>query len=243
MWEMPTYIDVIDPASFCKAARNTLQFWLDVHTARDAWAENRLIDDVQYAFEQTPIISNDFFHFDWRAAAYRTLASEYSTDFEQCAHCGSIWEAYSFDCNCVEYDNEDDELCAESVPIDDLGTLTSYLQEFEYPLLDCILERALWSEGFDAYREALEPVTAGIEEEIKECLDAIAAAASNYDLIQAVLWATRVYHVTGNIMEDYGDYTGLDYRTIDDVRNNGLESLFDRDEIREFITEESKIGG
>lgn len=229
MWEYPEYIDIDGPEQFCEAVKTTLTLWMDMHTNRDAWTQSWLAGcETSYTYGLTPVISNDYFTFDWTAAAYALLANDYRGDFEKCAHCGSLWDYSSFDCDCQEE--------TESEPIDDTAYLAEWLQGCEYPLSETVLERSLLTAGFDAYREALAPVTAGIEEEIKECLDAIAAAKDNYSLIQACMWATRVYHVNGNVMDDYGDYTGLEVGMIDDVRNEGLESRFDRDEIREFIT-------
>jgi len=226
---MPTKTITIE--EYVEGVKAALQYWLDIHTNAEEWAKQWTMDDAEYYFKECPVLENDYFSFDWKDAVLKQWCKENLNLFVICSNCGCIFEDGFEDEECCD---ESDFIECEEEDLynwmDELGA--DGLQFPEYMLLDALIEQ-----GFPIYREALEPITAGVEEEIAEVLEAIEAAPTNQDRLLAVMWGTRVYHVNGNIMSDYGEQVNynLDYQMINNIRNNGLESVFSKEEIQEYI--------
>ena len=91
--------------------------------------------------------------------------------------------------------------------------------------------------GFREYRNGVKDVVAPVISEIKDVLKSIRKAKTNEDKLEAVLWGTRVYHVHGNVMQDYG-MGEISYNLVDSIRDNGLNSVFSREEIEEYLKQE-----
>jgi hypothetical protein len=143
-------------------------------------------------------------------------------------------------------ENEDE--CADTD--DDRPVTTEELMEFMEDiyygedtldfLSDNDWEDALVDEGFDVYREALEPYTSGIEEEVSDVLLALESATDSNELAVALTWALHVAHVHGEIIRDYEDETpgvitsGL-YSKLCDVQQYGLSEVFDQSEIDQLF--------
>lgn len=211
---------------YIDGVEKSLQYWLDLHTDAKTWAEEWTLDDIQWAFKESPTIKNSYFTFDWKRAAYKQYAKVNRHWFICCKNCGCIFE------------NGYEDSCCDNpkfVNPPKLADLIEWLSELELELSDDVLYDALEKDGFKTYRIALKDTIAPVVSEVKMILRAIRKARTNQDKLVAVLWGTRVYHVNGNIMSDYGDRTGLDYKMVDSIRNNGLESIFSKDEVSEFV--------
>lgn len=213
---------------YIEGVEKALQYWLDIHTEADKWAENWIIDeDVLYTFKEMPIIKNNYFEFNWKESALKRLAEDTKHLYNVCLNCGCINEDGYEDC------------CEEPEPGNEPDTdeLFYWLDELEAQPTESALMESLKKEGFKIYTEALEDIIRPVVEEVKEVLEAIHNAETPEDTLQAVLWGTRVYHVHGNIMSDYSDKVNYDieYNLIDSIRNNGLESVFSREEITAYL--------
>ena len=220
------------PEAFCESVRGVLQYWLDIHTNNEAWAQNWIIDDdAQYTLKEWKPDVNNYFNFDLKAAVADRQARSMAHLFYKCGNCGAINEK-GFDC-----DNEDE--CADADPEDaSEDEVAAWFEDIgadgaQVP--DNIVIAALENEAFAAYTEQVEPVFRSVADEVREVLQAIDNADNNADLLQACMWGTRVFHVHGNIMSDYADRLGADTDTFTGIRDNGLESVFDSEVIRDFL--------
>lgn len=211
---------------YIEGVENSLQYWLDLHTDAKTWAEEWSMDEIQFMFKENPIIKNNYFTFNWKEAAYKRYAMKYRYMFTRCKNCGCIFDA-GYEDECCEH--------PKFVNHPSVANLCEWLSELELELSDDVLYDALEKDGFKVYKAALRDTIAPVVQEVKAILRAIRKAKTNQDRLVSVLWGTRVYHVNGNIMSDYGDRTGLDYRMVDSIRNNGLESIFSKEEISEFV--------
>lgn len=215
---------------YIEAVENALQYWLDIHTVAEKWAESWIMDeDVNYTFKECPVIENNYFKFDWRKAALTKMAESEKHLFNVCLNCGVINEN-RFE-NCCEEPETGEEPSTDE--------LAYWLEELEVQPSERALLESLEDEGFKAYTEALSVIISPFVEEVADVLGAIRSAETPEDTLQAVLWGTRVYHVHGNIMTDYSEKINynieLDYKLIDSIRNNGLESVFSREEISAYL--------
>jgi hypothetical protein len=215
---------------YIEAVENALQYWLDVHTIAEKWAEERIIDDdAEYTFKESPVIKNNYFTFDWKKSALRQMAENQKHLYNVCPNCGCINEDGYEDC-CEEPEAGEEPSVEELMYwFDDIEAIPD-----ERALLD-----SLENEGFKVYQEALGPIIAPVVDEVNEVLNAIRSAETPEDTLRAVLWGTRVYHVHGNIMSDYSDKVNyeveIDYKLFDEIRNNGLESVFSREDIETYL--------
>lgn len=218
--------------NYVEGVQNALQFWLDIHTIAEKWAEQWILDnDPSYTFKECPVIKNNYFEFKWKESALRQMAEDDKHLFNVCNGCGCINEN-GFDCGCEEEgEGEGDEPTTED--------LFYWLQELDAQPDDSALLESLEKEGFKIYQEALSSIIAPVVGEVTDVLKAIHDAESREDTLRAVLWGTRVYHVHGNIMQDYSNHVNydveIDYKIIDSIRNDGLESVFSREEIEEYL--------
>lgn len=216
----------ISVEDYVNAVETTLQHWLDIHTDPEKWVQGWIIaDDILYTFKETPVIENNYFSFDWCKAALRQLAKDTRHLYNRCKNCGCLNDGYD---------------CCENVKLGrhpTIDELTEWLTELEAEPSENALMESLIKDGYKTYKAALKDIIAPIVGEVKDVLKAISRAQTNEDRLQAVLWGTRVFHVHGNIMSDYGELAQyeVDYQTIDNIRNNGLESVFSREEISEYL--------
>ena len=221
--------------NYCNAVETTLQYWLDIHTDPDMWFDEWINwDDVGMAFDDMQgTISNGYFSFDWREAAYRRLAEEEKDDWLVCPHCGAYvyYDTYNYEeCECCGL------IVEEWAEVTDTDALGEHLQEGMFAVTDSAIRKAAVVDGFEAYREAITPVTGEIEDEIHETLDILRNATDNQARLVAILAGTRQWHANGNIMEDYSCMVSdLEDGDICDIRDNGLESVFTMDDLREFL--------
>jgi hypothetical protein len=229
MYESPEYRNTNTIEGFILTVKNTLQLWLDVHTNPEAWAGEWLMGcDAEYTFREAKgKLENDYFSFDWKTVAYRQWAKQNVSCWVRCSGCGALWESWAFDCDCEE-DIEGGE-------IEDWQDLACWAEDIEIVLDESSLLESLKEDGFRVYRQALEPVTRGIEEEIGATLDAFGRCVTGWDYLTWAREATRIYHVNGEVIQDYGERLGLEYNQVDSIRDNGFVAWFDKEDLREFM--------
>lgn len=212
------------------SAINTFQHWINIHTDPEHWANVWNIDDNwQYVLENCPTIGNGYFSFDIKSACLKLWAEENEHLFCQCQSCGLI----------QEWGFEDDE-CCDNPEYEDLDD-TEYLIEWlnvgsieNYLIPDYLVQRVMETEGFKVYTEAVRPVFESSLDEIQECLDAM-QSDDNQERLAGLAWANHVYHVNGGVLSDYGDRFDYPYSLVNEISQKGLESVFDIEEIQEFL--------
>lgn len=221
-------------AEYVDGVEKTLKLWLDVHTDPKAWAEH-WIDPHGSAAElfkaYSAVFSNDHFHCDVRYRLYEEKAK--GMDLYRCTECGFTDEDATEcpDCGGVVEEMSLEEATEELMEVFELDYVIDSLPEKT-------LEDILIHEVFPVYREAVAPVTEEIEEQVRATLDRFAEATSNEERLLAAMAGTSVYHVSGNIMEDYASSVPdfyVSFETIDRVRKHGLEQVFGRDEVEEYL--------
>lgn len=212
---------------YIQGVEDTIKYWLDLHTKAEVWAGEWSLGDIKYAFESSPVLSNNYFYFEWKKAALKRHAKFNKRYYHICRECGCVWDS-GYSCDCTE----DSRMRPAKV-----YEIEEWLSEIEFIPNEDDLQESLEKDGFKAYRDALKDITRPVESECKDVLRSIKKAKTHEDKLQAILWGTRVFHVHGNIMRDYGDRFGVDYNLIDSIRDNGLNSVFSNEEIEEYIKE------
>lgn len=212
--------------------RDTFQYWLDIHTNPEKWAENWAMDEVQYVFKESPILENNCFTFDWKQAAIKAYAENNKHLFNVCSNCGSIFDIGWDDEECCDNPNRDDEPTTEQLTqwLDDIGTDGLVFSDDD--LMD-----ALINDGFPVYADGMSGIIDSVVDEVKEVLQAIESANSNDKLLPIITWANHVCHVNGDIMKDYSQNSNIDYQVINAISQDGVNSIFSDDEIQEFIND------
>ena len=211
---------MITISQYVESVENALQYWLDLHTDAETWAEDTSLDSIQDTFKNSPILSNSCYTFNWKNAAIRREAKNTRELFQVCKNCGMINDGF----DCCE-----NPRLGKHPSIDELA---KWYSEMGIELSDDILMETLVKDGFKVYRNALRDHVQPVINEVKDVLKSIRRSKNNEDRLLAVLWGTRVYHVNGNIMADYGRE---ELSLIDSIRNNGLESVFPKEDINEYI--------
>lgn len=237
--ERPYIEEIETPEEFVEAVEKILTFWLDSHTNPVVWASEWIIDDdISYTFHQYKNgISNDYFSFDWQAAALSQYAKDNRHDWEVCKRCGDMVEAgYGQECRCEEEGREG------NFKTPTVKQLTEYLCEMvemgvTLNISEDVMFRALQTEGFKVYTNALKSVIAGPVAEVKETLRRLKRARTNEDKFTVALSGTAVWHVHGNIFADYGEQLGLDSDVIDRIRNEGPMNYFGRELLEEYFSD------
>jgi hypothetical protein len=95
-----------------QAVVDTFEYWMDIHTDAQKWAEMCLMDyDPLDAFRELgPEIGNKYFTFDWKETAIKYKAKAELYYWVRCSECGRIWESGFLDCCYAEEEEltEDD---------------------------------------------------------------------------------------------------------------------------------------
>jgi hypothetical protein len=238
--EMPDWRRVLDVEDFVLAVRDALKAWLLMHTDAECWAEEWTAGEPEWSFKNTKgRIDNDWFSFDWKAAVYREMAEDWLPTTERCPRCGMlVFEGWEIDCDCWEDDEEpESEPCTD----DDLDELVEWMEDTCTEPDPDVAYRALVTHGFTVYQDALASIIDGYVDEMRDAVDALNEAISDDDrwaMLTLAREATRIYHVNGEVMEDYGERVGLEFRLVDRVRDEGYAEVFGRDEVREFLGED-----
>lgn len=241
MYTPPEYVEATDSIeNLITAIKNSLQLWLDIHTDPEAWAQEWNIDDDWHCLlENQPIIKNNYFEFDLKDAVVSEWCKDYAlrqTDVYRCKFCGSYWDSGFEECDCQgqEYNEDDYELVTE----DNIEDYIEWSKEIEISpdyISESIIEDAMINQGFAIYQEALSSTIQGVVEDVQQALKQFEDAETNEDLLFAALNASSILHVNGNILQDYGENTGLQYETVCLYRDNGITALFDKEDIESFI--------
>jgi len=221
----------------CKAARESLIHWYMAHTHAPTWAEGWMgSDDEDYIahvfVESKGILNNQYFSFDWKDAAYEQMAKNTYDEYYICQECGCI--QFNYVCNDCE-DEDGDAIDADKMTEKDVEQLIEFLRDCEFEIPPMYIVDALIENGFKAYRDGVEPFTRSTEDELLECVAKIDGADNNQDVLMAAMWALKINHVNGRISEDYGDYVGLDFNLVDQIRSEGIKSVFDSEDVIEFF--------
>lgn len=219
-------MDTLTLSEYIDATRDTLQYWLDIHTNAEKWAaEWNIDDDWQYTLKSCPKIENLYFEFDLKAACAKQYAKQYRNTFRVCSKCGDMLEdQYSCE-NCG----------SERTRKAKIGELTDWLLDIEAVYPDSIIEDAMIKQGFKVYRVAIKDVIAPVIEEVKHCLKQFRGTPDQW--LQAATWANHICHVNGNIVRDYGDRCGLDYDLVNRVSQESLAAVFGQDAIDEYLAD------
>ena len=109
---------------------------------------------------------------------------------------------------------------------------------------DCITELSLFDAErvtreyvFPRYFDALSPLTLPITETLREYMLELEQTQTNEERVRWLVKALAVAHVHGNVFEDYGSsVSDFDFSDFDNLRNNGLESMFSREEVIEYLS-------
>ena len=236
-WQPPEYRGTARTrAEFCAAVADTLQYWLDVHTHPRAWALSWLVDDdAEYTLQQRASIGNQYFDFDLGAAVLRRWARDYRKCLWRCGRCGSIQDN-GLECCCepprARYSPQPTNAQLLDWATQGGDDITGLCDIAEYVM------PALEHEGFRTYREAVKPITAPIEDEIKAALASIDRAKYSRSMdweddgedgpqyLAACLWASHLMHVNGNIVMDYGERFGLDWQDLRRAQQEGIDAVY-----------------
>lgn len=179
------------------------------------------------------MIENKYFTFDWRKAAFHQYARSNRENFTRCNKCGILFERYYEDENCC--DAEDREFIQPTIAQLEECLSEVYYEDIPADMSEQMLFDALKNEGFKVYRKALAPLTDPIGREIKDAIRQIKEAKTPEERLTSALWASHIQHVYGNIMEDWGEKIGFDWRQFESIQQGGLASVFGESEINEFF--------
>jgi len=235
--DIPEWREIVTVKDFVLAVRDALHVWLLVHTDPECWAAEWTCDEPEWAFKESEgVIRNDRFSFDWKGAVYKEMAENWLSTTSKCPRCGMLlFEGRELDCDCWKEDEEPEtELCTE----EDLEDIVEFME-------DCCTEPepsraldALVRYGFSIYRDALERTIATHVDEMRLAVQALSEAVDaddRWNMLTMAREATRIYHVNGEVMQDYGERVGLDFSLVDQVRSEGYAEVFGEEEVRAFL--------
>lgn len=90
---------------------------------------------------------------------------------------------------------------------------------------------------FPRYFEALSDLTLPITENLREYLQELEQTQTNEERVRWLVKSLAVVHVHGNVFEDYGfQVCDFDFNDFNNLRENGLESVFPREEVIEYLS-------
>lgn len=232
----PDYVGEIEtPDDLILAIRNTLEYWLMLHTDAETWTNQWTQDEDDYIIRDLMNrgVSNSYFSFDVKQETINLYVQDNLYLFYQCPECGMICESGYEECECPDMDYDTWEH-------PDFDTLYEWISDIEIgeDYLTRYVIQALENKGFETYRDAISCYTCTIEEECQTAIDNIDNAETNEDKLAAAMNAAGIYHVNGEIMRDYGETIGLDYDQLCTLRSDGLKALFDRETILEWLSQE-----
>lgn len=213
---------------FCKAVEGTLRHWVAIHTDAETWVENWVAGyDYLEFVKEYPKISNNYFSANLRDLMLDSYCENNADNFCRCSDCGCIHESGFEDCDCDEPEYE---------PVD-FGDLKEWFNDIDFIPLDATDNDAYEAllKAFDIYSQEVGPVFSGALEMIEDAIRDIESCDSRSELLAACLAGTQVYHVHGNVMDDYGDICNLDFNFVDSVRNDGINAHFTDEQIKGFL--------
>lgn len=244
------------PEEFIKGVYYSLEHWIAVHDDPIAWASDYLSvysDNGLSFLKECPVLDNNYYRFDIKAHYMEQWCKENYHSFGRCARCGDVDEFYCSrgcdnECFCDAQYNDVECTCPEST-MDDItpDELHDYLDDVygsEIPDFatndsDSVVFDILSTDGFDAYYDGVHPVILDIKETVRDAMNRICNAESAQDQLIAALAVTHLEHHNGIILRDYD--RGMDFKDVDQINNEGLESLIDQELLDEFIDDDSPV--
>jgi len=193
--------------------------WVANHTDRDTWFNWWTEEGISNCY---PNISNGFFSFNVKDCALKRMAEDCinTGEFVYCEEHG-IQSGYDpGKCDCY----------GDELSVDDL---IEYFEDVGIEPAEGYIQDAIYNEGFDAFYKGTYPAIADIVEDTNHAISEIEDSVGE-DRLVALQKALSIAHLGGRIVEDYA---GVDSRLLDMIRNDGILSVFTREEVDEFIKE------
>ncbi len=213
---LPDYIDLV---------RDTLKYWLDVHTNPVAWACSWCSDDNwQDMYESHPIMGNAFFTFDIKEHLSKYAARRQRKDFAICPRCGILCDSWFERC---------DE-CNRKLRQATIAEITEWFDEFGFDASDEDIKETLIKDGFKVYYEEIKDIIAQPVKDVREALRMF-RTSDPAKLLLAAAWANHVQHVFGNVLEDYSCEVELDYDLVCRVSEEGFAGVFGQKQVDDFL--------
>lgn len=207
---MSDYINITNVSDLVNAVNATFKHWVAIHNDAQSFADNTL----EHLDDRNGNILTKYLGMD---NVYITVLPD----------------------ECVQYylDTTTDLIYDEN---EDL--VNTVLSEIYEP--DCITELSLFDAErvtkeylFPRYFDALSPLTLPITETLREYMLELEQTQTNEERVRWLVKALAVAHVHGNVFEDYGStVSDFDFNDFNNLRNNGLESMFSRDEVIEYLS-------
>lgn len=207
---MNTYTEVTSIETLIESVKNTFQHWIDSHNKADCLMN---LDD--YAHNGV---------VDFR---YLAIENNYVTVTKK-----EVMQYYLENTKEFIYDENDSLIEVFLSEIMTVDELEDEKVSFE------VAQRLIRDFVFPRYFEALSPMTLPITEELKSYLVEFETLKNNVDRVSWLIKALSVTHVHGNVVLDYSHFVcDFEYDDFDNIRNNGLESFFDRQEVIDYLSQ------
>lgn len=202
---------------FVNEVKGSLEAWIFSHS-KDSWLDDEgylaLSDAQQYVLEAFQKDLAEDIHDDgmffcescgWSGDGYEV------EDYNKCPTCGRFSSKYDMDM-CLDWVK--DLYCdIDDVDVDNLP--------------NWVLENA-----YDKWIENVFPMIPELAADAKEALNQIDNANNPIELLAALLMACHCCHVSGVIVNDYGD---IESDLINDISEGGLGSVFGEEEVNWFM--------
>lgn len=215
---------------FTETIVNQLKYFAEYHSDPDVFAEYQFeglnwttLSEIPEEFENNSEI------FFLREYAAKLIARKES--FTKC-FCGSINPA-SDDCGC-DFD-EDSLTDEEKEEFDDEPTekeIIFWLEE-----MDWNLDYYGGDIKVDLAQHVIDSYDNELSDDAKAAADRIEATDNLDDFVLQLLNAGELQHHNGNLLEDY---CSDEWKLLGEIRENGISSVFDKQEIEEYINGRSK---
>lgn len=232
---------------YVRSVEDTLQYWLDVHTNPLVWAKHWLGGDdystveefKEKLIEKNFFVGNvRFFRCNIRNDVYHTIATQ--KNVMVCPKCNHVEEyGKNYKCSHCEANTELVNVTPNDV---NLPFVIDYLitNFTSKEILDLLqiedLINIMCSKVFPIYWKYIKHKINGIIEDVEQTLAFIRNAKNNEERLVFVLYGTCIYHTCGIIFDDYYSGSSVISEMINNVRNNGLESVFDREDIYKYVS-------
>jgi hypothetical protein len=182
-------------------------------------------------------LSNTYFHFDKETFKVKYVKAWMSyngiSEGWTCPECGAMTEDNSY-CTCCGGEIEDpQEMDTEEI-------VDYYMECVDFSEMEInLVKEALRGNIFNDYCISLAGVISEVLERVEFYIEKLENSDSNMDKMTSLIQALSIAHVHGEIFQDYIDrgMYNFDSEQILNIRENGLESEFDREVIKEWLSE------
>jgi hypothetical protein len=230
-------VEVSDIASFCAGVLEILRYWRDVHTHEETW----ITENVNRDFFGKTInleefdLGNTYYEFDketFKTEYIKAHISQSGLDkFYRCPECGSLSEDNTYCTGCGEELDSPDS-------VDDEDVVEEFIDFIDFSAMEIsLVQTALKGRIFRDYEISLSGVISDILEKVEFYIEKLENSPTNLDKLTSTIEALSLAHTSGEIFKDYlerGMY-GFEVEQILNVRENGIESEFDREDIKEWL--------